>query len=316
MKSVFKFLLFILLAFTLALSAWGAYDLRKNKFQEMPGETYVTIQGVPIRYRQTGQGPDLLLLHGSPGMLEDWAEVQKILSKNFRVTAVDRPGHGLSGEARKGTVRGNAEFAWSLIEKLQLKDVTVVGHSFGGGVALFLSLQETSKIKNFVLVCTPPFHSKMGHWSFSLLRIPYFGRGFAKVFLPLKGDALIDKGIRISFGPKKELIPPGFIEERKARWLNPKVMTTVAREILDLNEQLIQMQWSYPSIQKPILILTGEQDRYYEDAKKLNSEISSSRLVALPETGHYLQVERPREIAEAIRDFLGISAPEVTSRDS
>ena len=57
---------------------------------------YVEVKGNRIRYSQTGAGQDILLIHGCPGSLEDWEPVAESLSRKYRVTAYDRPGHGYS----------------------------------------------------------------------------------------------------------------------------------------------------------------------------------------------------------------------------
>ena len=100
---------------------------------------FVALDGVRLRYVQAGQGTDVLLIHGSPGSVEDWDPVFDRLAAGHRVTAFDRPGHGYSeGHGLPHTVAGNARAALGLVRALGLRDVVVVGHSYGGATALTL----------------------------------------------------------------------------------------------------------------------------------------------------------------------------------
>src|SRR4030095_3740654 len=121
----------------ITLTASGFYYKPEETIPEgFPGH-YVEANGLKLRVLQMGQGPDVLLIHGTPGSLEDFAPLMEILSFNHRVTAYDRPGHGFSaGMNFPYTLQHNAKTARALIQVLGLKDVVVVGHSYGGNTAL------------------------------------------------------------------------------------------------------------------------------------------------------------------------------------
>src|SRR5688500_13943110 len=87
---------------------------------------HVTVLGLPLRVQQQGSGRDVLLIHGSPGTLEDFAPISRALARDFRVTAYDRPGHGFSGVNGQYSLAFNAEIARALIERLGLRRTIVV----------------------------------------------------------------------------------------------------------------------------------------------------------------------------------------------
>ena len=82
---------------SLAFRCWGALYRSDVSIPAGFKGQHVAVHGNPIRYYQQGSGPDILLIHGSPGSIEDWDTVIDDLAKDYRVTAYDRPGHGYSG---------------------------------------------------------------------------------------------------------------------------------------------------------------------------------------------------------------------------
>ena len=103
-------------------------------------ENFININGVNIRYNTTGEGDDVLLLHGWGCNIEIWKPIQDGLSKAHRVTAIDFPGFGQSQEPPEvWGVEQYTQCTEQLIEQLQLKKPTLIGHSFGGRVSILLA---------------------------------------------------------------------------------------------------------------------------------------------------------------------------------
>ena len=72
---------------------------------ELPDSKYLELQGMKIHYRDVGQGPVLLLLHGMFSSLHTWNDWSDILSKRFRVICLDNPNYGLTGPHPKGVYK-------------------------------------------------------------------------------------------------------------------------------------------------------------------------------------------------------------------
>lgn len=261
------------------------------------------VDGTPIRYVQGGSGPDILLVHGSPGSVEDWEPVFEPLSRRFRVTAFDRPGHGYSGGAERPHTPGdNADVARGLIHVLGLKDVVFVGHSFGGAIALDLAIRNPEEVRTFVVVGTRAYGPVAVEGLYRALAVPVFGRGLAAALAPWAGPGRMEAGIRASFGPNADAIPPDFVERRAPIWMRPTVTAALSEERVRLGEALEAMAPRYAEIRKPLVIVCGEQDRNHEDALRLAREIPGARLVVLPDTGHYVQYARPHELVAVIEE--------------
>ena len=192
---------------------------------------YATVDGVPIRYVQSGAGPDVLLVHGSPGSIEDWEPMISRLSPRHRVTALDRPGQGYSGGGeRPHTPEDNATVVLGLIRALGLRDVVFVGHSFGGAVALDLAIRNPPEVRGFVLVGARAYPPSPVEPLYRAVTLPVVGRGLAAALVPLMGRARVEAGVRSAFGPNGDAMPSDFLARREPIWMRPAVVEALLEE--------------------------------------------------------------------------------------
>jgi non-heme chloroperoxidase len=122
--------------------------------------SYVTTKdGTQIYYKDWGSGPAITFSHGWPLNADMWDGQMLFLAQNgFRVVAHDRRGHGRSSQPASGNdMDGYADDLAAVIEALDLKQVTVVGHSTGGGeVARYIGRHGTSRVARAVLIAAVP----------------------------------------------------------------------------------------------------------------------------------------------------------------
>src|SRR4051812_14249748 len=110
--------------------------------------TVTTKDGAMIYYKDWGKGPIVTFSHGWPLSSDAWdGQMLFLVQKGFRVVAHDRRGHGQSSKASSGNVmNGYADDLAAVIEALDLKDATLVGHSTGGGeVARYIGRHGTKR---------------------------------------------------------------------------------------------------------------------------------------------------------------------------
>ena len=121
------------------------------------GET-VTVDGVPLYFLRIGAGPPVVLIHGASGNLRDWTlgAAQAIAAANT-VFAFDRPGPGLSGRPPRGNERlaVQAGLIRGGLARLGVGRARLVGHSYGGSVALAWALDAPESVDGMVLLATP-----------------------------------------------------------------------------------------------------------------------------------------------------------------
>ena len=266
----------------------------------------VDVQGTRIHYRQVGSGPDLLLVHGLPGTLEDWQPLEGFLADSFRLTAIDRPGHGESdATGHEWTLEYNAAVVLAVIEKLALKEVTIVGHSYGGATAVALAVENPPAVRAVVALAPPslPHPAQRVDLPMHLVRIPLVGPRLLALLSPLVGRRTVERGIRAAFRPNHDALPSGFIERNQRVWLGPKVVVTTSHEVLALAASQRRYVEQYPRIRKRLVLVHGAEDRTVRPAhaEGLHRIVSGSELILLEGVGHYLQFARPEQVAGIIR---------------
>ena len=121
--------------------------------------TITTKDGTTIYYKDWGKGPVVTLSHGWPLSSDAWdGQMLFLVQHGFRVVAHDRRGHGRSSQASTGNdMDGYADDLAAVIEALDLKDITMVGHSTGGGeVTRYIGRYGTKRVSRAVLIAAVP----------------------------------------------------------------------------------------------------------------------------------------------------------------
>ena len=121
--------------------------------------TVTARDGTPIYYKDWGEGPVVTFSHGWPLNADAWDGQMLFLVQNgFRVVAHDRRGHGRSGQASSGNdMNGYADDLAAVIDTLDLRNVTLVGHSTGGGeVVRYIGRHGTKRVAKAVLIAAVP----------------------------------------------------------------------------------------------------------------------------------------------------------------
>src|SRR5581483_8313935 len=149
----------------MAVRCWGCLDVSpatngaNRKKGELNMSFITTKDGTQIYYKDWGEGPAITFSHGWPLNADAWDGQMLFLAQHgYRVIAHDRRGHGRSSQPSAGNdMNGYADDLAAVIEALDLRDVTVVGHSTGGGeVARYIGRHGTDRVAAAVLVSAVP----------------------------------------------------------------------------------------------------------------------------------------------------------------
>jgi non-heme chloroperoxidase len=137
-------------------------DVSKSSKQSKGGNPMATIttkDGTQIYYKDWGEGPVVTFSHGWPLSSDAWdGQMLFLAQKGFRVVAHDRRGHGRSSQASSGNdMDGYADDLAAVLEALDLKGATLVGHSTGGGeVVRYIARHGTKRVAKVVLIAAVP----------------------------------------------------------------------------------------------------------------------------------------------------------------
>jgi pimeloyl-ACP methyl ester carboxylesterase len=268
----------------------------------------VDIGGVPLRVLQEGSGPDILMIHGSPGILEDFDLQAESLRAGFRVTRYDRPGQGFSGDDGRYSIDHNATVALAVIEKLGLQHVVVVGHSYGGATALAVALRKSPRVGAVVTLDSSVYQSvRAVNPMFRVLRLGTFGIGLARMLPTGTRESRVSEGIVGEFraGPA----PQTFIDARTHVYSTPKVVHAIANEHWGYSAELAGLSPHYGEITVPLFVVAqGDDPGRKENAERLAREVGGAEVRLLSPSGHYVQIEQPAAVTEIIRRAAAAAA--------
>ncbi|NQT27596.1 alpha/beta hydrolase [candidate division KSB1 bacterium] len=279
---------------------------------EIPGNYIgkkVEINGRMLRYYQTGNGEDILFIHGSMGSVEDWETLYPLLKDRYRMTAFDRPGMGFSDIIGDDyTIEGNVKIVWELIKKLDLKNVTIVGHSRGGAIALRMAIDYNENIKGYLLLAPTGYmydDYNAGFFTTRMISIPIYGEGLLVFIGPIIGSGKVEKNLLRYMKGDEALFPENFIPFRKKLWNKAISLATRARQTDSYNNEIVKYVNQYAQIKHSVSIISGENDyrQIVMQNDRLAKEIPNSKYVKLKSINHYIQYARPNEVVKALDEL-------------
>jgi len=253
-------------------------------------EEKILIDGLKINYKIAGQGPAILILHGWGGSSDSWISVQEILAKEgFKVICPDFPGFGKSETPfEPWGVKEYSKFVLNLTKILELQKFFLLGHSFGGRVAIKFSVLYPEKIKSLILCNSAGIKQKWGFREKFIFRLSKLGNAIF-TFPPLKRFKNKFRNLFYIFLRHKDYAKV----EGTMRKIFKKVLTE------DLLKDL-------PRIKTRTLIIWGEFDKLVpvKYAHTFKEKIENSKLEILLKIGHSPHLEVPEKLAKIIIQFL------------
>jgi pimeloyl-ACP methyl ester carboxylesterase len=261
-----------------------------------PAGRFIDVGGSRQHVVELGRNdaPAVVLLHGASCNLEDMrlAFAERLLARH-RLILVDRPGLGWSRRpSRQGSSPAfQAATLRAVLKQLGVERAIVVGHSWGGQLALTFALDFPERVAGLVLLA-PPTHPRYRRatWVYDAFATPVVGWVLAQtVALPF-GAMLLGAGLRIAFLPQK---PPRHYMTRAASqlMLRPATLLANARDVAHLKAFLKRQVARYPTLAPTTVVITGDKDNVVSannNAMVLAAEVPQAKLIVLPGIGHML----------------------------
>jgi pimeloyl-ACP methyl ester carboxylesterase len=271
------------------------------------GSRFVDVMGQSIRYVQEGAGRDLLMIHGSPGSIEDWMPSIKILSRKFKVTAFDLPGHGFSSAAKfRHNIENYVVCVKALMKELRLSDPILLGHSYGGAISLALAGQADSSVRSFLLVAPAVYPAERQSPIFTLISIPFLGSLVWTIVSPFVGKKFVRRFVASGFLPFSGAAVEEIRLSREIIWLQRKAVNALRGVIRSAQEDKRRTAESTDTIQGNIMIVNGSDDIAVpsSSSERLSASLSDAPLVLVAKAGHYPQYTHPQVISDAVGRLL------------
>jgi len=263
---------------------------------------YAVAAGVKTRYLEAGEGPPLLLLHGTGGHLEAYARNIRGLSQRFRVIAYDMVGHGFSDKPdRPYTVDFYVEHLLSLMDTLGLSKAHLSGESLGGWVAAWMAAHHPERVDRLVLNTPGNITAKPD----VMARIRELSLRAVREASP----ATIRERLEFLMHDKAQ-VTEELVQVRLAIYTQPGFLKAM-ENILVLQDPEVRQRYTWgpewcARIRAKTLILWTDHDPTgtLEEGRLLQTWIPGSQLRVIHGAGHWPQWEKPEEFNRLHEEFL------------
>ncbi len=254
--------------------------------------------GGTVAYEVLGDGPPVLLLHGTPSWSYLWRNVAIQLAQRFTVYVCDLLGYGNS-EKREGqdvSLAAQTRMLVELLELWQLDEPCIAGHDIGGAITLRLMLLEERRFRRVALcdaVAIAPWITPFSR------HVQRYLEAFQTVPEHIHRQ-MIATHLRTAIARE---MTDAELEPYLRPWLGPAGQAAYYRQVAQFDERYTrEIESRYGEISAPTLVLWGEQDSWLapEFGRRLADAIPGARLASIPDAGHFLPEDQPGPVAEAL----------------
>jgi pimeloyl-ACP methyl ester carboxylesterase len=265
---------------------------------------YMHVRGVEVHYKDEGQGPVLLMIHGSQSTLKTYDRITELLQDRYRIIRMDLPGYGLSGAVSDEAAAASqpVQIIEGLVDALGIERLTAVGVSSGGTMAVYLAAKRPELVERLVLSNMPS-----GVYATDHLVMP---EGF------LAAQARFAQNGRYDLNFWEEYLryfagdPARMTDAKIAEYYafnnrppDPNQVALIARV-----GDGVEAQRQFAAVTAPALLIWGTLDALLPEsaAVALQGYLGNSQTsrVLLPDVGHYPPLEVPDRFADIMAAYL------------
>ena len=279
----------------------------------MPGRAVaIPSRGISFYVREEGQGPPVLLLHGGPGADHSTLLSLRPLAKKFRLIFYDQRCNGRS------TMANFATFNWenlsadadAIKQHFGIGKCAIIGHSFGGMVALEYAIRYPDNLTHLALLDTGGDSA----WVRQNACLELDRKGFSKLVVETASKFYSGRIDRSEFAKSMLVLGKAYYSRPSVAFMlkeafhglriraNPEICIYGFRELLSGWNVMNQLN----RIRANTLIVAGEDDFQFppEHQKELQKGIAGARMQLLDGAGHNAHIEQPKRMIAILSDFL------------
>jgi len=264
-----------------------------------------------LRSSQEDSRVKFVLIHGNPSSMDDWEPLSGFLLKHGNILAFDLPGFGRSPRASEEDVSLNtlSELTVSLARYFGWRsDLTIVGHSHGGGIAQTVAARYPNIVGQLVLLGSLGYPA---HGAYRLLSLPGLGgllEGMTRACRSSAGlhilEAVVRRSVASVFAPESP--PEGFVAREVEEFVRrPDILRTMSD--LARGCPSAQLRQQSRQIRSPVLFIHGKQDRLvklrYVDSlyRCVKASVSRAQFERLDGAGHMFHITQADAVAGILR---------------
>jgi magnesium chelatase accessory protein len=264
---------------------------------------FVEAAGLRWHVQVLGEGPPLLLLHGTGAATHSWTALAPLLARRFTVIAPDLPGHGFTPMRQwsRMSLSGMAQALAELLATLHAQPQIVVGHSAGAAILVRMALDEAIAPKGIVSLngALLPLHGLAGLLFSPAARLLSFNPLVPRLFAWRAGDTAAVRRLIASTGSVLDARGIALY----GRLLRSPQHVTGALAMM-ANWDLRPLQRDLPQLRAPLVLVAAGNDRTLPpaEAMRIRALLPAAELVELPGLGHLAHEERPGLVADVVLD--------------
>jgi pimeloyl-ACP methyl ester carboxylesterase len=252
-------------------------------------------------YTNPSSSHTLVLIHGFLSSSFSYRRMIPFLIHEFNILSVDLPPFGKSGKEihYKYSYENLAQTVLQLTKEEQIHEFTVVGHSMGGQISLHIIRQAPERVHKGILLCSSSYMKRAKKRLIYSSFIPYFHL-YVKLWLARSGVRSNLQNVVYNQTLIDDEMMFGYLQP----FLEDDIFRALTRMIRDREGDLEEK--ALKEIQTPCLLIWGDHDRVVplRTGKKLHQDLPNSKLVVLKEAGHLVLEEKPKEVADHMKEFI------------
>lgn len=266
---------------------------------------YTIAEGVKIHYLIAGEGEPILLIHGFPTSSYLWRNIIKDVSATNKVIAIDLPGSGRSDKRIEDSFsfRYYERILTSFLDDLKIEKITLGVHDAGGPIGLYWMAKNMDKVDRLILFNTLVYAEFS--WAVKLFAAATIVPGVKDILTSPYG---IKKTMQLGVYDNKKLTAEifsnyqsPFADKQSRRVLLKSVQRLSLKGFKEIEAKLHLFSG-------PIQIIYGENDkilpRVRNTMEKVKKNLPQSIINSIPNCGHFLQEDHPKEISSLISGFM------------
>ena len=263
---------------------------------------HIDLGEVTLHWTEMGQGPPVLLLHGLNDSHRTWREIWPRLPGR-RVLMLDLPGHGMSSRPDAPyTLDWNATQVGRFIERLDLRALDVVGHSYGGGVAQWLLLKCRRRIRRLGLLSSGGLGREVYPW-LRIASVPFLIEAFGQRWMgPIAGFAMAQA---TTSDARDEI---ALLASYLAQPGSARAFSRTVRDVIGWRGQTRNLFDRITEVDElpPMRLFWGARDTILpiSHGTATAALLENCELIRFENCGHFVHWEEPEGLASALRIFL------------
>ena len=298
-KGIIYLLVGILLMGKYVVSPGKTFEELAPKYAKAPSQ-FMSLNGRKIHYRDEGEGPTIVLIHGTGASLHTWEDWAKDLVEDYRVIRLDLPAYGLTGQdpQKRYSSKDYVDLLDAFLTELKVDQFHLAGNSLGGLVSWLYASYHPEKVEKLVLLDPSGFPFKSTPMVIKMAKIPVLNN-FIRYVTP---RSFIEKNIKEVYYDHS-LIKDSTIDRYYDLTLFEGNRTAfIDRAYIEREDYRDRLSL----ISAPTLILWGENDAWIpvSDATRFKAAIENAQVVIMPKTGHVPMEERPKKSLAIVTAFL------------